>query len=349
MSETKPGGLPKAFVSLSEKNRGKYAIDKDGFITGGFDCIGFPFPGLTKDDKDFVTKLMWNCNYRYMGDNFNGPDVIYSKRKGEKTTWTSKRNIFVDFINRLYDAPKPFYKTPIGLQNAALAQYLAPADVKDLMVVSHRFLDPRTPDNSFMYIPSLRRVLRGEAGQRSTPIQGGTQAMDDLFGGWDGKTYEFTYKFIREQKVLAPTEANIAASRTGGSLMELGKKLYAQSGEAPFPSEDWSLRDVYVIEVKAKDPRYPQGKKIIYIDKESLWCLFATAYDRAAKLWKTFQASGRRCSLPDGDTALYIAGSVNLDVQFGLCSTAWLDFIKITGNDVRYSDMMPSALISRAR
>ncbi len=342
VSETVPGGQPKAFLALSEKNRGKYTIDKDGFIAGGFDYIGLPFPGLTKDDKDFAIKFMWNFNYKYRVDNMHAPSIQYSKRKGEPLTYFLMTETNLNFINRLYDAPKPFYKTPTDLQNAMLLHDTDPADVKDFMTLNYRYLDTKRPDDVYLYLPTMRRVLRGEAGQRSTPIQGIPQSLDDFFGGFDGKTFQFTYKFLREQKVLATTESNLSVA--------LAKKLAKESGNwPPFPSENWSLRDAYVIEILAKDPRYPQGRKVVYIDKETLWCLYGIAYDRALKLWKVFQQSARRCKLPDGDTQAYIAGSVALDLQFGMGTSFCNDFIKLAGNKITYADMLPSALIKKVK
>jgi hypothetical protein len=266
VSETIPGGLPKAFLRLSEKNRGKYTLDKDGFVAGGFDYIGLPFPGLTKDDKDFANKLMWNFTYKYRVDDMYGHSIQYSKRKGEPTNYFLMTETNINYINRLYDAPKPFYKTPVDLQMSFMLHETEPADRKDFMTLNYT---PRSQKafRCIPLLPTMRRVLRGEAGQRSTPIQGIPQSLDDFFGGFDGKTQEFTYKFLREQKVLACVDANISVA--------IGKKQYAESGNwPPFPSENWSLRDTYVIEVIPKDPRYPQSKKIVYIDKEGLWSLW---------------------------------------------------------------------------
>ncbi len=340
VSATVPGGQPKAYLTLSEKNRGKYGIDKDGFISGGYDYTGLPFPDLDKNDKDFTTKLMWNFNYKYRLDDMKAGSIQYTKRKGESLYWFIMWETNIKFINRLYASPKPFYKTPVNLDWAFILHDTEPADIKDFITLNYRYLDPRKPDDVYLYLPTMRRVLRGEAGQRSTPIQGIPSSLDDFFGGFDGKIQEFNYKFLREQKILALTEANMTVAQ--------GRKE-AASGWPPFPSENWSVRDVYVIEITAKDPRYPQGRKVIYVDKEGLWCLYGVAYDRAGKLWKIFQLSARRDKLPDGDTQMYLAGQISLDMQFGMGTSFYADFLKLTGNNITYADVMPSALIKMVK
>jgi hypothetical protein len=261
VSETVPGGLPKAYLALSEKNRGKYTLDKDGLIAGGYDYSGLPFPGVTKDDKDFANKFMWNFGYKYRSDDMYAGSIQYSKRKGEASNYFLMHETNISFINRMYDPPKPFYKTPVDLQYAFLMHETEPADRKDFMTMSYTYLDPKKPADVYLYLPTMRRVLRGEAGQRSTPIQGIPQSLDDFFGGFDGRTQEFSYKFLREQKVLACTESTISVA--------LGKKLYKEAqGSVVLPGDSWSIRDAIVVEITPKDPRYPQSKKIVYIDKE---------------------------------------------------------------------------------
>jgi hypothetical protein len=341
VSETKPGGLPKAYLEVSEKNRGKYTIDKDGFIAGGYDHLGLPFPGVKTDDKDFANKVMWNYEYKYRRDDSSSPFMGFRRRKGQSVYVFSGDSVYLDCVNRLYAPPKPFYKTPIDIKTVMLLHDKDPGDIKDMIFLSYRYLDPRRSDDLYMYIPTLRRVLRAEAGQRSTPTQGAPQALDDYFG-FDGKTFEFNYKFIREQKVLACTESN--------SSIELAKKVRKETGGGiPVPSENWSLRDVYVLEIIPKDTKYPQSKKLVYIDKEGLGVIYSLAWDRAGKLWKFFVNTYQKVPLPDGDSNMIPQCTISSDLQFGMVQTFYMDNYKLTGNGIKYVDVMPSALIKRVK
>jgi hypothetical protein len=84
---TSSNPAPKPFLEATAKNKGKYSIDSDGYIAGGDykDIVGFPFPDLTPDDKDFAIKFMWNFDYRYKLDDMYAMFLNYEKRKGEPT------------------------------------------------------------------------------------------------------------------------------------------------------------------------------------------------------------------------------------------------------------------------
>lgn len=342
VSETTPAGQCKAFLALSEKNRGKYTIDKDGLIAGGYDYLGLPFPGITKDDKDFAIKLMWNWAYRYVREDRISPIIYYGKRRGESPILNANTETSLNFINRLYEQPKPIYKNPPNLQNAMILHYSQPISNKDFMLLAYRYMDPKKTDDTYLYLPTLRRVLRGEAGQRSTPTAGSPAALDD-YHGFDGKTFEFNYKFIREQKVLGCVDSTAGVERAMKEFKELGGKV------APFPSENWSVRDVYVIEITPKDTKYPQSKKIAYIDKDAIQCLYSVAYDRSGKLWKVFETAAKTFKMPDGDTQTYEVANLALDLQFGMVSDYESTVTKLFGFGVKYSDVMPSALLRMAR
>lgn len=342
VSETKSWPFPKRFMELSEKNRGKYSLDKDGFIVGGFDHNGFPFPGITGGEKDANMKLMWNFFYKYMQDDSDFPLLrMWEKRKGEKETYTENHTGYLYFNNRLWADPKPLYKTPDNIQKAYLAQFISPPGMRNLMFLPYVYLDPRRADDTYLYIPNLRRVIRGEGGQRSTPIGGAIQSLDD-YNGFDGKTQEFNYTLVKEQKVLGilNTTRGIERLRAKGPNKEY---------EFPVQEENWEVRDVWVIDIIPKDPRYPQSKKRIYLDKENLFIHYAITWDRAGKLWKVWAIDFGQYPLPDGTTWHMIGGMLGADLQFGIASQFGLDRTKWRHNTCgwKLTDFMPSAMLGR--
>lgn len=335
--ETKPALQPKKYLAYSEKNRGKFTLDKDGYIVGGYDHEGLPFPGVTKDDKDFATKFMWNTEYRYQADDWKGPEINYSKRKGETPFLVSFPSERLSFINRIYS---PKIENPTGIERAQINTYVEPNSMKDFKFLTFRYLDPKKPDDTYLYIPSMRRVLRGDAGQRSTPLQGTIVAMDD-FTGFEGKVSEFTYQFVREQKVLGIVDT--------GLTIEKAKALRAQSGkEMPFLSDNFEVRDVYVINIKSKDSQYPQSKKQIYIDKECHSILYTIVWDRAGKLWKVWCCGFIGEPLADGNKVHNFSSFAGLDIQSGYANFTCVDF-KVNGQGFTSSDFVPSVLVKKSR
>lgn len=340
VGEPKPTFQPKGMIALSEKNRGKYSIDKDGFIVGGYDYVGNPFPGVTKDDKDFATKFMYNYAYRYQWEDMVGTGYDIEKRKGENVTNVMFDTSLVFFINRLADDPKPTYKTPSNYLTAQTFYWTYPNSFRNQQMLSIRYLDPKRADETYMYLPTMRRVLRMEAAQRSTPIQGTTQALDD-FNIIDIKTQEFTFNFLGEKTVLACPNTTITTP--------VLKKMQAESGGyLPFPGDNWSLHDVYVIEAKSKDPKYPQKTKVVYVDKESLQAYYGVATDRGGKLWKVWILLCKESALPSGDKFFQGAFPIGIDVQIGF-ATSFLVEGKPWGTGLKYGDMLPDAMVKRGR
>ena len=343
VSEPKPRPLPKSFLNASEKNRKKFSIDLAGSIKGGFEYFFLPFPEVIgKDydpnDKDFISKVMWNYEYRYRGDDLTSYQITYTQRKGEEIMSSVDLEREMTLYGRIYDNPKPVWKNPSTIAWAMLFSLETPPSVKNMVFLQYRYLDPLHDDDLYVYVPSLRRVIRSEAGQRSTPNQGSIQDPDDYYG-LNIKTSTFTYKFVREQKVLAVTDSRQSTRAiVGKSLKEL-----------PYPRDNWELRDVYVVDAFPKDPKYPNKVKRIYIDKENQTAVYYNeTFDRAGKPWKLFAAQFYQAPLADGDYNTTFKGFMLFDLQFGMAGYFFGDWTA-NGQKQNFVDFTPSSLRSYGR
>lgn len=280
---------------------------------------------------------MWNYEYRWQYDDWSLNATAWEKRKGETITYTKNIAKWASYINRLYTEPMPTYPTPNNLRKSYILTINEPPQMKNQMMLSYRYLDTKKSDDTYVYLPTLRRVVRGESGQRSTPVAGSVQALDDYYG-FDGKTSEFTYQLVGERKVLGISETKL-------NLKNL------KIGEFPIPTENFELRDVYVIDIIPKDPKYPQSKKRIYIDKENVQIHYATAWDRAGKVWKIWNIDyTKKPPLPDGDIDHWYNGMIGIDEQFGLAGYHCVSTeAKITNNEYKYEEFLPSALLRRVK
>jgi hypothetical protein len=335
---TKPASVPKEFLDLSAKNKGKYGIDAQGNVTGGYQREGLPFPDLQRNDKDFATKLMWNFDCRYYADEMDqNLSQSFEKRKGEAVRENIARIIFVWYKGRLVATPKPDLPNPIGLYKTQLVHWAAPDSMKNTMNLSYRYVDVKKPDETYLFLPSMRRTLRAEAGQRSTPLLGSTAALDDL-GGFDGRVPEFTYTIVGEQKVLAITDNKV----TRESALNMAKTTL------PFPYDNYEVRDTYVIDIKPKNPRYPQGRKRIWLDKETCSHVFYTvAFDRAGKAWKVWAFAFRRHPVL-GNQYPVADGPFGIDLQFGMANYSVTN-ATVNNRNYTYNEFTPAALLRRGR
>jgi hypothetical protein len=312
----KPRPMLPSFVRYSEKNRGKYGVDANGMVTGGYKRgVGWPFPGITPGDKDFAAKLMWNYDGNYWYDDEALKSANFRKRKGERLRVDLIHNIETLFCNgRMFVPPTPLYETPEGIYRARMLDPLLPASMKGSPNVRYRYLDPALSEETFLYNASQRKIVRGNTGSRLGTLLGDVGSTDD-WDGFGGEIPDFVYTFVREQIVLACFDNLIDYS-------ELEKKGEVENlSNVPFPRKNWQERGVYVIDVKAKDPsKYPYGKKRLYIDKDNLNLLYAVAWDRQGKPWKVWAYVLH--TLPtSGDGNVYLGGQyqyVGVDIQSGV-------------------------------
>ena len=337
VSDTKPAPIPKDYKAFSEKNKGKYQVDAQGMITGNYSSEGLPFPDVAKGDKDLATKVMYNFQFRYMWDDLLMGSVLVEQRKGEPVRFSAMDMPQAYFLNRMVEAPKPKLDNPGGLLKTLLIHFTAPESQKNTMTLTYRSADLKKVDETYVYMPTMRKVIRGEAGQRSTPVVGSIQSLDDFYG-FDGKAKDFTYTLVKEQKVLAivDTKMNAAIAQ-------------ARKTDLAFPTDNWEVRDVYVIDIKAKDPKYPQSKKRIWLDKENMTLsYFAVAWDKAGKPWKVFFSDWQTYPMGGGEKSFANQGSFAVDLQFGMVSYIATK-LKINGNKYTYNDFTTAALQARAR
>lgn len=336
--EAKHYPMPKQYLDLSAKNKGKYGIDAHGNITPAFNREGLVFPDLQRSDKDFATKLMWNHDSNYWCDDAfdRAGGGSFEKRRGEPVRRNNSQFLWVFFKGRVVEDPKPDLANPIGLYKAMLMHFVSPESVKNTMMLSYRFIDSSKPDDTYLYLPSMRRVLRAEATQRSTPVTGSTLSMDD-FNCFDGRIPDFRYTLVAEQKILAVADSKIGP--------KAGKNV---KNDLPIEFDNYELRDVYVVDVVSKNPKYPQSKKRIWVDKESLWAYWGVAYDRAGKLWKIMQHGTKSWPLPGGQQGTFTNTQLGVDLQFGMANYYIADFV-YNKSRFTYNDVTPQTLLRRAR
>ncbi len=331
---------PKAYIDNSAANKGKYSLDSDGKLIGGWNRNGIPFPDLQRDDQDFVTKFMWNFSARYKMDDWQFPrDVSYMQRKGEKIRRTQLDMTWLFFVNRAVVPPLGIMESSENVAEIGMFHLKRPASMRNMIILSKRFMDLEKDDGSYTYVPSLRRVLRGDSGQRSVPMQGNISSLDDL-NVFDGRTHEFTYKLVREQKLLVLKDCKWP------DIWDLDVSLL------PFPNEDYSIGDCWVVDITSKEANYPVSKKRIYLDKESYHIYCGYNWDRSGSLWKVWQSGFVGEPIPGEGKAQLLAGSWAVDLQFGLVNLVQFRPPKrnrVNVGGITLEDVNTASMLKRAR
>lgn len=280
LAEPKHIELPKRYREATEKYAGQVRLGPNKVTLENY-VAGLPFPHIDANDPDAAMKIMWNFYY--------GPRIIddFSELLFEGDTGTVtqgapmqvERHYIVDAVRRLnyngrlYVDPKPELPNPDGVRfKNSLHPLIEPFDLKGVGLTEQRYLDPTRQDDTWLYLPQLRRVRRMSSAQRSDALFG--QDTDaDSFYGYNGHIAWMSYRLLGERTILATMHAKNVPVKW-------------QEPEDWVYDDVWEPREVWVIEAVSKMPQYAYGKRILFIDKQAWVVGLSDIYDRAGQLWK---------------------------------------------------------------
>jgi hypothetical protein len=204
---------------------------------------------------------------------------------------------------------------------------LEPFDLKGVGFTTYRYLDPSRQDDSWLYLPQLRRVRRLSSSQRSDALFGQDTDIDSYYG-YSGHVAWNRYRLLGEKTLLATMHAKHMPAKW-------------QSPEDYFYDDVWEPRQVWVIEARSTLPQYAYGHRVLFIDKEALVVCSSDIYDRAGQLWKIWvnHYSFRRESLPGvaatayPDEMAFQNALVMLDMQLAHATKSSLPSTKSQGEE----------------
>src|SRR5262245_7301128 len=278
--ETKRIEWPTAYKEATEKYSGQVKIAPDGLTITNY-VAGQPFPNLDPKDPQLAIKIMWNYNYQFLTTddvdlrNFDADTGSIA----DHGPLSVERHFLLDHFRRLfwngrlYVEPKPEKPNPNGYRvQQGLYPILEPFDLKGVGALGNRYIDPAKQDDSWLYLPSLRRVRRLSTAQRSDALFGQDTDVDSYFG-YAGHIAWMDWKFLGEKEVLASFHGQHFPVKWDDKV------------DWAF-NDVWEKRKVYVVEGVSKLPQYAYSKRILYIDKEAWIMPFTDIYDRSGELWK---------------------------------------------------------------
>src|SRR5574341_271687 len=247
----------KSFYEAGEANKGKYKLDKHGGITddsGKRQTLGrgYPFPDLDPSDPQAGQEIMWILK-------------TFKRYSVDLTVIARQARLAMDF--------RPGQVKAEGITYKEIGIYLAPADLFGTVTLTWRWQDPTKWDSAWTYVPSLRRVRRVSAANRSDPV-GATDYMLDDVNGYAGKVEFFDWKLVKTGEMLvayipdSPDSTTATFPKAGEPVTKRGKKAFMQPRfkttwgyqESPhvhaawWPTNViWVKRPVFVVEGKSRD------------------------------------------------------------------------------------------------
>ena len=293
--------LPSAYKAATEKYSGQTSIGDHGELVNW--VAGRPFPDVDPNDPTAPNKIMYNFHRtHYFSDDINlhlvdaDTGSLYIDSKGRRH-YNVERHFVAEYIRlmrfdgRLHHEPKPAYSpqdnTDKAFQKAGLYPLIEPFDLKGVGGVTVRYQDLIHHDDTWLYIPSLRRVRRMSTAQRSDALFG--QDIDvDSHGGYAGQIPWFKWKLLGEKPMYASLHG-----------VRLPPEPCKDDGGMTF-CENWELRpNVYVIEGIPMAPSYAYSKRVIFVDKETYFIVYSDLYDQGGELWKVVMQSIRTSKRPN--------------------------------------------------
>jgi hypothetical protein len=160
----------------------------------------------------------------------------------------------------------------------------APFDARGIMLMTYRYKDSEKPtaqtknDDTWVYVPTLRRVRRISSAQRTDAVSGTDFTFDDLLS-FSGIVPQYTWTCLGEMDILAPTNSKVKAYPY---TKDHNFGPYGLS----YADDTWELRKAVKIRFVPNNTDHPYHHKDIYIDKQSMEPLYSFAYDQKEELWK---------------------------------------------------------------
>lgn len=298
---------PPDFLEGCKRNEGRFDVSDNGDIIDKATgkqveyIIGHPFPTIDPKDPKAGTKVIWNFMYRswYFGNMHAESQILWigptavDRRSDNNVNW----QIF-DGVPEQERLPNPQGFT---YRNLTLA--MTPADLNGLAALTWRYRQGDKRDQSWTFVPALRRVRAVSPANRSDGFLGSDMAQDDG-GFFDGKIQDFTWRLVEETDQLRLVDPlNLKGEHdalwlpNGGwrtnwpdELKFIGYMDPNWKGAAWAPiAGALAKRRHWVVEAVPKDKYYLFGKLELYIDKVTFQGSWNRKFDWQGGVLNSFQ------------------------------------------------------------
>ena len=252
---------------------------------------GEPFPMADIDcegDPQAGTKIMWNFDYRWNGAGSTASFFYSYWDRGEELPLYYEGDGKAVFLSHRaeteFDEQKGDVFRGEKRKNAFGVEVSAPFDARGIMLMSYRYKSADKPtaeaknDDTWVYLPTLRRVRRISTAQRTDSISGTDFTFDDL-NSFAGIVTQYSWECLGEMDIIAPANTKVKAFPYD---RDHNFGPYGLS----FADDRWEMRKAVKVRFTPNNADHPYHHKDIYIDKDTLNALYSFAYDQKEELWK---------------------------------------------------------------
>jgi hypothetical protein len=282
-------------IKATNDGLGKASVDNEEVLHNWVNGIPFPepktgaeiawnFDAITHGDTELVTNRGW---------------LIDGKRKSER--FLGRVKIWRMYFSGRTDVPPipEFPDNTKGYRRGLIYCFIEPQDMRGIRNLSMRYKDPAKEDDSWAFVPAMRRVRRMSTAQRGDSVGGGDNTWDDTWG-WDGHIRRNKYRLLKTQEVLMGRHSDKPLSPTKGNIDHSGTQR--------------ERINCYVVEFISKDTDYVYSKRICWIDPETWRMPYEDQYDQQGRLWKTTEFTAAPVN-SKGGMVTTVFSSNTIDVQ----------------------------------
>ena len=278
---------PQAYKEATEKYSGQVKISADGRQIFNH-VAGMPFPNVDMNDPLGGWKAMWNMEYKpvYI-DNIGTEwiaELVNSKAEQERMYGSSFWRRMM-WTGRLHFEPKPVIPHNPSLRfSEQWGPLFLPSDLKGAGVLNFRYMSPDIPDDSYMYLPELRRVRRISVANRSDSLWGSDFDID-MAWMWNAKLEYWSFRVLALKEFLTIAHSGKYGDRSIWCQPRDGQGSILSA----FPcGVKWEKRKHWVIEgIPTGYSQYAYSRRVVYLDADNFGPYHNESYDQGGELWRS--------------------------------------------------------------
>jgi hypothetical protein len=277
------------YLAATAANKGKAKLGPENSLAGY--VAGRPFEEKIdcKGDPQAGAKIMWNFDWRWQGDGSMARYYYSYWDRGEELPLyyegTSKTIKLGGRVEPEYAADNGDIFRAEKRKQAFGVEVDAPFDARGILLMTYRYKASENPlataknDDTWVYVPTLRRVRRLSAAQRTDAVSGTDFTFDDL-RSFDGIVPQYQWECLASDlPMLAPMNAKVAA-------YPYEKDHNFGPYGLSYADDRWEMRKAYKVRFVPNLKDHPYSKKELYIDAQTFQPLYSFAYDQKKELWK---------------------------------------------------------------
>jgi len=345
------------YVAATERFKGQARIGPDNSLENH--SAGQPFPVDTIDchgDPQAGAKLAWNFDQQWEGDGLNSRYYYSYWDRGEELPLYFRGTAKTINLSRRVE-PSYLSKTHGDVfrretrKNAFGIEVAAPFDARGILVLTYRYKESENQlansrnDDTWVYVPTLRRVRRFSSAQRTDAVSGTDFTFDDL-RSFSGIVPQYDWECLGEMDIIAPVNSKV------GAYPYSNDHNFGPYGLS-YADDRWELRHAFKIRFIPTSADHPYDHKDIYFDKQSMTPLYSFAYDRKGELWKAIWHNHRWSeeNIADDEGNDWYAGweEVPSPRDLKVISDTIVNVQTGTGNRIEFWDSHGTPLSSRGK